>query len=153
MANTYYSLFAEKNRKDWKKNALAGLKAFLKESLDITWNGSSMWSCNQGCVNCDFTAKISLHAVNEGVIYKVIEKEIKNNPFLSEYSISEIFASSLKNYLDTNFDEYCTSDEYYEPVAEDFEVTSYVENWCKDNGFELVSIECNGNTGEFISNY
>lgn len=53
-------------------------------------------------------------------------------------AIGEYYKKELKEYLDRKFEEYVTCDDYYEPVAEDFEAEDYVSNWCRDNGFELL---------------
>ena len=51
--------------------------------------------------------------------------------------------------MDSEFEEYCTCDDYYEPVVEDFELTYDVEHWCKENGFEVVSCEGDGSNGGY----
>lgn len=153
LTKIYSSLFSDENRSFWKKNEFAGVKAFLKSDFDISWNGSSVWSCNQGDVGCDYNAQITLRPEDEACIYKSLDKELRCNPFLSEDCISEIFYSSLTDYLNRKFDYYCTADDYYPPVAEDFEVDSYVEEWGKKNGFKVIKVDGSGETGEFISNY
>ena len=56
--------------------------------------------------------------------------------------IHEYFRKKLCDYLDGEFDDFCTCDDYYQPVVEDFEAETCVEDWCLDNGFELIS--CRG---------
>ena len=36
--------------------------------------------------------------------------------------IHKIFQEKLREYLDYEFEEYCTEDDYYQPVVEDFEI-------------------------------
>ena len=51
---------------------------------------------------------------------------------------------SIREYLDNKFEEYCTEDDYYQPVVEDFDIDYRVSEWSKENGFEVVSCDGNG---------
>ena len=46
-------------------------------------------------------------------------------------------------------EEYCTDDDYYPPVVEDFEIEYHVQEWCKKNGFEFISCDGDGEEGEY----
>ena len=50
---------------------------------------------------------------------------------MTKESIYKFYEKKLIEYLDSEFEEYCTCDDYYEPVVEDFELTYDVEHWCK----------------------
>ena len=39
---------------------------------------------------------------------------------MTKESIREFYEKKLKEYLDSEFEEYCTCDDYYEPVVEDY---------------------------------
>lgn len=49
---------------------------------------------------------------------------------MTKEAIHQYYENNLREYLDAEFEEYCTCDDYYQPVAEDFEITSYVSDWC-----------------------
>ena len=51
--------------------------------------------------------------------------------------------------MDYEFEDYCTCDDYYQPVAEDFELEAYLKDWCDDNGFKIVSCEGDGGDGGY----
>ena len=78
---------------------------------------------------------------------KDLQKLLKKNPFMTKESIYAFYEKKLKKYLDPEFEEYCTCDDYYEPVVEAFELTYDVEHWCKENGFEVISYEGDGSDG------
>lgn len=42
------------------------------------------------------------------------------------------------------FEEYCSCDDYYEPVVEDFELEDYVKKWADKNRFIVVSCKGDG---------
>ena len=64
-------------------------------------------------------------------------------------AIREIYVKNLKEYLDREFEEYCTCDDYYQPVVEDFELDYYLKDWCKKNGFKVISCEGDGDDSGF----
>ena len=59
----------------------------------------------------------------------------------------EGFKRFLEDYLDGEFEDYCTEDDYYQPVCEDFDIDYYVSQWCKEYGFDLVSRNGGGDGG------
>ena len=50
-------------------------------------------------------------------------------------------------------EEYCSEDDYYQPVIEDFELEYRVKNWCRQNGFDLVSCEGHGNDDVYVPKF
>ena len=153
LSKVYGALYSENNRIFWSEKEYTGVKSFLEKDLKVAWIGFAEWSCDQGSVDCRFKAMITLRSCDENRVYNALGQELKNNPFLSEENITKLFSKSLTNYLDNEFYDYCVSDDYYEPVAEDFEVDYYVKEWCKENGFEIISVNGKGQTGEFESNH
>ena len=49
-------------------------------------------------------------------------------------------------------DRYCTCDDYYQPVVEDFEIEYYLKEWCKKNGFKIISCKGEGDDSGFEPN-
>ncbi|MBQ9713463.1 MAG: hypothetical protein IJV54_14370, partial [Bacteroidales bacterium] len=80
---------------------------------------------------------------------KKLDKMLSKNPFLSEEDIADHFIGRLRDYLDEEFENYCTSDDYYEPVCEDFEAEYYASEWCQKHGFEILSFTGEGFTGDY----
>ena len=63
-----------------------------------------------------------------------------------KYLIHELFFKRLERYLDSDFEDYCTCDDYYQPVVEDYgcNLKSNLEHWCSKNGFEFISCDGDG---------
>ena len=83
------------------------------------------------------------------VINEELSKALKKNPFMKADAIRKIYVKSLKGYLDREFEEYCTCDDYYQPVVEDFELDYHLKDWCKKNGFKIISCEGDGDDSGF----
>jgi len=64
-------------------------------------------------------------------------------------AIRKIYVKSLKGYLDRELEEYCTCDDYYQPVVEDFELDYHLKDWSKKNGFKIISCEGDGDDSGF----
>ncbi len=75
------------------------------------------------------------------------KNKVKKNPFTKTEDIRKLYIKDLKEHLDYEFKDYCTCDDYYQPVAEDFELEAYLKDWCDDNGFKIVSCEGDGGDG------
>ena len=147
----YSSLFSGNDGLTWAK-PMDGYKQFLKTDFSLAWEGSSVWSSDGGSVSCTYEAQITLRC-GPGFKDESLQKSLKDNPYQTDKEIWERFGEELKTYLDREFDFYCSDDDYYPPVVEDYELEAVVEDWCKERGFELVSVEGGGSTGDFESDY
>lgn len=149
LADVIHTLYSEDNKAGWKNKRDEGLVQFLKNNQTFKWEGFSVWEVGNGSVDCFYNAEIELHPTKMAGQNKDLQKLLKKNPFMTKESIHEFYEKKLKEYLDSEFEEYCTCDDYYEPVVEDFELTYDVEHWCKENGFEVISCEGDGSDGGY----
>lgn len=99
-------------------------------------------------MDCHYEAEIVLLPTQMIAADKELAGLLKKNPFLTKETIRELFAKRLGKYLDNQFEGYCTADDYYQPVVEDFGINMNYDlpGWCSENGFEFVS--CDGNGGD-----
>lgn len=72
---------------------------------------------------------------------------------MSLEEIQAFYQKKLINYLDDELDRYVCSDDYYEPVIEDFDVDYYIEEWCKKYGFKLLNSEGEGHDSDYESDF
>lgn len=144
-------LCSEENRKKWKDKDREGLKQFLSEKFVCTWKGSAVWDEGNGTVNCRYKVEIVLKPTEAITSDRELSRQMEKNSFMTKEAIHELFARRLKEDLDYKFEEYCTEDDYYPPVVEDFGVNLEYDlpRWCKENGFELVSFEGDGDDGGY----
>lgn len=77
---------------------------------------------------------------------KALAQQLQKNPFMTKEAIHDLFTKRLHEYLDHKFEYYCTCEDYYQPVVEDFgsNLEYDLPKWCKENGFEYVSFEGDG---------
>lgn len=145
MAEIFISLYSPANKDGWEKKEREGVRQFLNEEFSYTWNGFSVWDAGNGTVDCHYEAKIVLIPTEAAGKDKMLGKILKKNPFTLKEDIHRCFENELKKYLDDEFEEYCTCDDYYQPVVEDFEIDYRVNEWSKKYGFEVVLCEGGGN--------
>ena len=149
LADIALLLHSSENETEWKNKDLAGLEKFRKEKLSIEWDGFATWQVSGGGVDCFYNAVIVLKPTAKLVINEEFSKALKKNPFMKADAIRRIYVKGLKGYLDREFEEYCTCDDYYQPVVEDFELDYYLKEWCKKNGFKVISCEGDGDDSGF----
>ena len=146
LAEVFHALFSEEHRKEWKQKDKEGLKQFLAESFTCKWEGSAVWDAGNGTVDCYFNAVVTLEPTKEVCKDEKLICLLQENPFSTKEDIHEHFAKRLEQYLDDQFENYCTCEDYYQPVVEDFECDlSYdLQKWAEKNGFEYVDFEGEG---------
>ena len=149
LASIFFPLYSDENKQEWKAKDKAGLTEFLSEELSCSWCGFAVWDAGNGTVDCHYNAEILISPSNEVTKDKSFARILKENPFMTRKAIGDYFENELCEYLDQEFTEYCTCEDYYEPVVEDFEADYYVGEWCKKHGFEFISCEGNGHDDGF----
>ncbi len=148
-ARVYLRLFSKENGEKWEKEKYSGLRSFVSKEWKFTWKGDTRWETRGGSVGCEYEATMKLSPIEGKVNDKKLDKMLSKNPFLSEEDIADHFFGRLRDYLDEEFEDYCTSDDYYEPVCEDFEAEYYASEWCQKHGFEILSFTGEGFTGDY----
>ena len=144
LSSLLLSLYSTPNKAKWTKDRLKGLGKFLSKEMSSSWTGFATWDGRNVYVNCHYEASFELRPSSLVAQDKELRKMLDRNPFLTSEEIEKYFTESLREYLDDEFEDYCTSDEYYEPCVEDFGCEYYIEDWCKNHGFEMVSFEGDG---------
>ena len=145
------SLYTDENRRKWEGKDREGLSQFLGEEFTCSWKGFAVWDGGNGTVDCHYEAEIILMPTESIATDEELVSLLKKNPFMAKDTIHDLFARRLKGFFDYKFEEYCTKDDYYQPVVENFGVNMDYDlpNWCKENGFELVSFEGDGDDGGY----
>lgn len=150
VAGIFLEVYSSENRDEWARSEMQGAREFLSESWTFSWEGLAYWDYGTGGCDCHYNARIELMPTEESLSEKKIADKLRKNPFMSREDIRGYFEKSLKEYLDYAFEDYCTCDDYYAPVSEDFEIEYDLEHeWCPKNGFELVSCEGDGYTDDY----
>ena len=80
------------------------------------------------------------------LLHNHLSVELRANPFLSDEDIFDILEKEICASLDRDLDEYCDSDDYYEPYLDDFvgEGTYDSEEAWKSWGLELIDFSGSG---------
>ena len=146
LAIILHTLYSEDNKRKWRRKEQEGLSLFLQEEFLYNWEGFAVWDAGNGTVDCHYEARIILRPTKAVSEDKELAKQLKKNLFMPKETIHDLFAGRLQEYLDYAFEEYCTEDDYYQPVVEDFDsnLECDLQKWSKENGFEFVSCEGDG---------
>ena len=144
LATIFLTLFSADNKQAWKDKDLEGWKQFLKDEFPFSWRGFSKWDYGTGTVSCHYEAEITVRPTEHVEIDSVLAKALKRNPFMTKGEIAEHYIKIIKDYLANDFESYCTEDDYYQPVVEDYFGEDNLKWWCEKNGFRLVKFDGNG---------
>lgn len=143
LAIILYTLYSQDNKREWRCKEKAGLTQFLNEDFLYDWKGFAVWDAGNGTVDCRYEARIILRPTKAVSEDKELSKLLAKNPFTTKEAIYDLFTKRLREYLDYDFEDYCTEDDYYQPVVEDFgsSLEYALKSWSEENGFEYVSCE------------
>ena len=144
LSTIFLSLYSIANKEEWKNRKLEGLSQFLKMNFSCIWDGLSIWQTEGGSVDCHYEAEMILRPIDPDCIGKKLSDLLNKNPFMTREAITDFYENDIRNWLDQEFERYCSCEDYYQPVVEDFEFDYYLAEWCRKNGFEIVSYEGDG---------
>ena len=150
MADFLSSIFAEvfsaENQEEWEKKAGMGFDDFCSQEWKFSWNGDSVWRCRGGSMDCSCSATAAIKIVDTQQVGNELKKMLEKNPFTASDESFGYYQSMLCELLDSDFDEYCTAEDYYPPVVEDYagNFADIVNKFCKEHGMELIASEYNG---------
>lgn len=146
LASILFKLYSDKNKEEWSTKIKEGLIQFLKEEFSFDWKGFAVWDAGSGTVDCHYKAHVVLKPTETLADDKDVIAFLASNPFATKEEIYKLFSNRLLKYLDSDFEEYCTCDDYYQPVVEDYcsNLESNLKDWSKSNGFVFISCEGDG---------
>ena len=151
LAAILYMLYSDDNRRKRHRKEKEGLTQFLNENFIFDWKGFAVWDAGNGTVDCHYEARIILRPTKAVSEDKELVQLLSKNPFTTKETICDLFSKRLREYLDYEFEYYCTEDDYYQPVVEDFgsNLEYDLKQWSEENGFEYVSCEGDGDDGGY----
>lgn len=144
LTEIFLALYSKENADEWKSREFEGLKQFQKSKFCCSWSGFSVWQAGGGSVDCRFEAEIVLKPAEHIKTNEKLTSILSDNAFMTKEAITEHYKKKIGEYLDYEFEEYCTCEDYYQPVVEDFDIDDRINEWCKKNGFVFISCEGNG---------
>ncbi len=92
-------------------------------------------------------ADVTLYALAAGIargnksnIRADTEEKLRENPFLKAEDIRSFYEEEIHGIICSEFDDYCTSDDYYPPVVEDFpgNIHYYMDKFLPEHGLEMT---------------
>ncbi|MBQ0080298.1 MAG: hypothetical protein KBS95_01935 [Alistipes sp.] len=149
----FSELFANENQKKWQTMDEAGFKEFCSMKWDMDWQGEYTWYVDNVHIDCDGCAEICFKVKNKTKFRDLVQPLLNENSFVSSEDIFEYVSKKISSLLDDGFEQYCSSDDYYPPVAEDFDGEYYIEDFVKKFGLDIVSITYEGCTGDYEPNF
>lgn len=154
LACVYLSLFSLENCKEWNHKIDEGFKKFCTKQWRFDLEAHGVWYSDNVHVDADVYASADIKVCDTNATHTELKTLLQNNPFTSEEAICSYFDKRIQKELSADFDEYVTCEDYYPPVAEDY-VSNFeclIREFCKRNGFKLLSFECEGITSDYIPN-
>ncbi len=150
-ADIFIEVFSKENRKEYDSKKEMGFNEFCNKKHNMTWDGFARWNNDGIYVDCSFKATFGFMVVDKEKVRKENKKELKENPYLSSKYFYDKYKGELDIELDNDFEYYCTCDDYYPPVAEDYidNCQSLLEKYFDKHGFELLSFDGDGETSDY----
>lgn len=82
-----------------------------------------------------------MKVADRALVEKDLGERLEKNPFMKAEDIADYYESEICSIIASDFENYCTDDDYYPPVVEDFSGNcSYdMEKYLPKHGLEFVS--------------
>jgi len=130
-------------QRDRIRRGLDGGRVTL-DQWTYNWNGEAVWDYGSVTMDCIYQAKMTFGKGDSVVRGPEVQKLEMEKPGFSEEDVIIALQDSLRDKLDQEFDDYCTEDDYYQPVVEDFEAEEYAREWAEERNIKLIGFEGEG---------
>ena len=114
------------------------------EGWPFVWGGEAEWTCSNGSVECFGHGEAELRVADREKLHSLLQKILPNLAYCSQEEIQEAIAKQLSADLDSEFEEFCEDDDYYEPVVEDYDFGYDVKDFCRKYGLEVIDFTYTG---------
>ena len=155
MTNIFLEVFSNENKKEYEKDKEDGFNEFCNMEHKIEWEGFTRWYTNGVHLDCSFKANFSFKIVDKEKLRKDNFEFFNKNPYLTADFFYKKYKEEIAKEIDDDFEEYCTYDDYYPPVVEDYNynLEGLLQRYCKEHGLKLISFEGEGETSNYERNY
>ncbi len=144
VSDIFSSLYDTKTLSKMKKNEFKGLEEFIKGEWEIRSSGEATWQYKGGSkTDYSYTYYMTIHVVDRKLVEKDLKDKLRENPFLKAEDIRSYYENKIDGIICGEFEDYCTCDDYYPPVVEDFpENISYeMDKFLPQHGLEMIDDE------------
>ena len=119
------------------------------EGWPFVWGGEAEWTCSNGSVECFGHGEAELRVADREKLHSLLQKILPNLAYCSQEEIQEAIAKQLSADLDSEFEEFCEDDDYYEPVVEDYDFEYDLKEYCRKYGLQARDFSYKGKDGGF----
>ena len=141
VSDMFSSLYDTKSLSEMKKEEFKGLEEFLKGEWEITSRGEATWQYTRGSrTDYSYTYSMTIRVVERKLVERDLQDKLRENPFLNAEDIRSYYEEEIHGIICSEFDDYCTSDDYYPPVVEDFpgNIHYYMKKFLPEHGLEMT---------------
>jgi len=151
LANVCLTVFNPQRQKSVREQSINQFDEFCSRVWQVDWEGQTEWGADGGCVTCYGSAKVQFKVKTQSKVRPIFDTLLHKNTQVTSQMMVECLREELVQSADREFDDYCLSDDYYPPVAEDFgeNLEDVVDKWAEKYGLELVETSFTGETGDF----
>ncbi len=152
VSDIFSTLYDTKSLSKMKKEEFKGLEEFLKGEWEIKSSGEATWQYRRSTrTDYSYTYKMTIKVVDRALVEKDLKDKLRENPFLKAEDIRSYYENEIDGIICGEFEDYCTCDDYYPPVVEDFPDNIYYEmdKFLPEHGLERIDDDYDYYEGDF----
>lgn len=152
MTSIFMEVFSDEHKKEYEDKKENGFNEFCKKTYKVSWNGFKRWYTQSVYVDCFFKAKFAFKVIDKEKVRKDNLGLIKKNPYLTDDFLYKKYKKEMIEKVEDDFDYYCSCDDYYPPVCEDYAYNceSVLEDFCDEHGLKLIGFNGVGETSDYM---
>ena len=148
IADIFSQVFSQEHIAEWDSKKGEGFRELCSGELQIhVENENSAWHHGGVHVDCSFEAFVTFRIKEQRTARKALAGIIDTDPYVSSQKLTEYLEKQLQDELDADFEDYCTEDDYYPPVPEDYDdnFKEYVlKPFCEKYGLKCIDYSGQG---------
>lgn len=142
ICSVFCALYADDSLSVMKSEEYAGLDEFCSSEHEAVIEAYATW-CYKGGSRQDYTCtyRLTIRVEDKNLLENDLKDKLDKNPFLKADDIYKLYVDRLREYITDKFEDYCTCDDYYPPVVDDFlyNCGEEIEDYLGKYGIKLIS--------------
>lgn len=151
LACMYRELFSRRNIDRWNSAEDLVLNEFCNSEWVIELSDTEYWETGRDYLECQLDASLTFTVEDRDKFAGAIKEYFGDKTIASTEAIREQLENIYSRRIKADFEDYCNEDDYYPPVAEDYD-SNYVyviREFCSAYGLKIVAYKCSGETGDY----
>lgn len=148
IAGVWHTVLSNEKIMMLRKRENQGFKEFCKiNEFSFSFELNAIWDAGNTYMDLTYEALVKVEIQNKENLKRALQPILSQSPYITSDEIRKLLEEKMAGEANASFEEYCSWDDYYPPVADDYGdnlISDVVKPFCKKYGLKFLDLEGEG---------